>query len=66
MLIKVVDIGEGNFLVLVIEVGWVKVIVGEISFVFEMVYGCYIAEIWLISGVYSSEVGEEIEVVSFV
>lgn len=63
-LTKAADTGEGNLLALAIEAGRAKATVGEISFALETVYGRHTAEIRSISGVYSSEVGEEIEAVS--
>ena len=63
-LTKAADTGEGNLLALAIEAGRAKATVGEISFALETVYGRHTAEIRSISGVYSSEVGEETEAVS--
>ena len=63
-LTKAADTGAGNLLALAIEAGRAKATVGEISFALETVYGRHTAEIRSISGVYSSEVGEETEAVS--
>ena len=65
-LTKAADTGEGNLLALAIEAGRAKATVGEISLALETVYGRHTAEIRSISGVYSSEVGEETDAVSSV
>ncbi|MDE0872882.1 MAG: methylmalonyl-CoA mutase [Acidimicrobiales bacterium] len=65
-LTKAADTGEGNLLALAIEAGRAKATVGEISLALELVYGRHKAEIRSISGVYSSEVGEETDAVSSV
>ena len=65
-LTKAADTGEGNLLALAIEAGRAKATVGEISLALEVVYGRHKAEIRSISGVYSSEVGEETDAVSSV
>jgi methylmalonyl-CoA mutase len=52
------DRGEGNLLALGIDAARAKATVGEISDALEVVYGRHTAEIRSISGVYSSEVGE--------
>jgi methylmalonyl-CoA mutase len=65
-LTKAADTGEGNLLALAIEAGRAKATVGEISLALEEVYGRHKAEIRSISGVYSSEVGEETDAVSSV
>ncbi|HJM22218.1 MAG TPA: methylmalonyl-CoA mutase [Acidimicrobiales bacterium] len=65
-LTKAADTGEGNLLALAIQAGRAKATVGEISLALETVYGRHTAEIRSISGVYSSEVGEETDAVSSV
>ena len=65
-LTKAADTGAGNLLALAIEAGRAKATVGEISLALELVYGRHTAEIRSISGVYSSEVGEETDAVSSV
>ncbi|MBH30017.1 MAG: methylmalonyl-CoA mutase, partial [Actinobacteria bacterium] len=65
-LTKAADTGEGNLLALAIEAGRAKATVGEISLALETIYGRHTAEIRSISGVYSSEVGEETDAVSSV
>ncbi len=65
-LTKAADTGVGNLLALAIEAGRAKATVGEISLALELVYGRHTAEIRSISGVYSSEVGEETDAVSSV
>jgi methylmalonyl-CoA mutase len=65
-LTKAADTGKGNLLALAIEAGRAKATVGEISLALEEVYGRHKAEIRSISGVYSSEVGEETDAVSSV
>ncbi|HIF65201.1 MAG TPA: methylmalonyl-CoA mutase [Acidimicrobiia bacterium] len=65
-LTKAANTGEGNLLALAIEAGRAKATVGEISLALELVYGRHKAEIRSISGVYSSEVGEETDAVSSV
>ena len=51
--------GEGNLLSLAIDAGRAKATVGEISLALEKVYGRHRAEIRSVSGVYSTEVGEQ-------
>ena len=58
-LTKSADTGDGNLLALAIDAGRAKATVGEISLALEMAYGRHKAEIRSISGVYSSEVGDE-------
>ncbi|MFT7645628.1 MAG: methylmalonyl-CoA mutase [Candidatus Poriferisodalaceae bacterium] len=53
------DRGDGNLLELSIAAARAKATVGEISLALEKVYGRHTAEIRSISGVYSSEVGEQ-------
>ena len=65
-LTKAAGTGEGNLLALAIEAGRARATVGEISLALELVYGRHKAEIRSISGVYSSEVGEETDAVSSV
>ncbi len=65
-LTKAADTGAGNLLALAIDAGRAKATVGEISLALELVYGRHTAEIRSISGVYSSEVGEETDAVSSV
>ena len=65
-LTKSADTGDGNLLALAIDAGRAKATVGEISLALEMAYGRHKAEIRSISGVYSSEVGDETEPVNSV
>tara|TARA_Y100001970_G_scaffold150948_1_gene185032 strand:- start:2579 stop:4756 length:2178 start_codon:yes stop_codon:yes gene_type:complete len=65
-LTKAADTGDGNLLALAIDAGRAKATVGEISLALEMAYGRHKAEIRSISGVYSSEVGDETEPVNSV
>ena len=65
-LTKSADTGDGNLLALAIDAGRTKATVGEISLALEMAYGRHKAEIRSISGVYSSEVGDETEPVNSV
>ena len=58
-LTKSADTGDGNLLALAIDAGRAKATVGEISLALEMAYGRHKAEIRSISGVYSSEVGDQ-------
>ncbi len=54
--------GEGNLLALAIEAARARATLGEISYAMEKVWGRHKAIIRSISGVYSSEFGEEEEV----
>ena len=65
-LTKSADTGDGNLLALAIDAGRAKATVGEISLALEMAYGRHKAEIRSISGVYSSEVGDQTEPVNSV
>ncbi len=56
------ETGEGNLLALAIEAARVRATLGEISQAMEKVWGRHKAVIRSISGVYSSEFGEEEEV----
>ena len=58
------DSGDGNLLALAIDAGRAMATVGEISLALEKVYGRHTAEIRSISGVYSSEVGEQTDTVT--
>ncbi len=58
------DRDEGNLLALAIDAGRAMATVGEISLALEKVYGRHTAEIRSISGVYSSEVGEQTDAVT--
>ncbi len=58
------DRGDGNLLALSIDAARAKATVGEISLALEVVYGRHTAEIRSISGVYSSEVGEQTDAVT--
>ncbi|MGF1457005.1 MAG: methylmalonyl-CoA mutase [Alphaproteobacteria bacterium] len=58
---KAAETGEGNLLGLAVDAARVKATVGEISMAMEKVFGRHTAQIRAISGVYSSEVGEQSE-----
>ncbi len=58
---KSAESGEGNLLGLAVNAARVKATVGEISMAMEKVFGRHTAQIRAISGVYSSEVGEQSE-----
>ena len=60
------ETGNGNLLALAINAGRAKATVGEISLALEAVYGRHRAEIRSISGVYSSEVGDQTDSVNSV
>ena len=60
------ETGNGNLLALAINAGRAKATVGEISLALEAVYGRHRAEIRSISGVYSSEVGDQTDSVKSV
>ncbi|MBI1878749.1 MAG: methylmalonyl-CoA mutase [Chloroflexi bacterium] len=57
------ETGEGNLLALSIEAARARASLGEISYALEKVYGRHKAVIRSITGVYSSEFGEEQEIV---
>jgi len=57
-LTKCAETGEGNLLALGIDAARAKASVGEISDALEKVWGRHVAEIRTVSGIYSSEVGE--------
>lgn len=56
------ETGEGNLLALCVEAARARCSLGEVSFAMEKVYGRHKAIIRSISGVYSSEFGDEHEV----
>ncbi|MEQ8719372.1 MAG: methylmalonyl-CoA mutase [Acidimicrobiales bacterium] len=58
-LTKVAETGEGNLLAASVEAARAYATVGEISDALEAVWGRHVAEIRTISGVYSSEVGDD-------
>ena len=60
------ETGNGNLLALAINAGRAKATVGEISLALEAVYGRHRAEIRSISGVYSSDVGDQTDSVNSV
>jgi methylmalonyl-CoA mutase len=60
-LMRCAETGEGNLLDLAVVAGRAQATVGEISFAMERVFGRHRAETHAITGVYSSEVGEEME-----
>ena len=60
-LIRVAETGEGNLLDAAVEAARAKATVGEISDALEKVFGRHRAEIRAITGVYSSEVGDDME-----
>ncbi len=56
---KACETGKGNLLALAVDAAQKRATLGEISFACEKVYGRYKAVIRSISGVYSSEAGQE-------
>jgi methylmalonyl-CoA mutase len=58
-LTKVAETGEGNLLAASVDAARAYATVGEISDALEAVWGRHVAEIRTISGVYSSEVGDD-------
>lgn len=52
VLIECVVSGDGNILVFVVDVFWVRCIVGEIIDVLKKVFGEYKVNDWMVSGVY--------------
>ena len=58
------ETGEGNVLALAVEAARARCSLGEISYAMEKVYGRHKAVIRSISGVYSTEFGDEHEVVT--
>lgn len=59
---KAVETGEGNLLDLSIKAARAKATLGEISFAIEKVCGRYNPQIKSISGIYSSEFGNKMEI----
>ncbi|MBS1266025.1 MAG: Methylmalonyl-CoA mutase large subunit [Acidimicrobiaceae bacterium] len=56
------DTGDGNLLAVAIDAARARATVGEISYAMEKVFGRHVAEVKIISGVFSSEVGESDQV----
>jgi len=56
------DSGDGNLLAVAIDAARARATVGEISYAMEKVFGRHVAEVKIISGVFSSEVGESDQV----
>lgn len=61
-IIKAVETGEGNLLDLSIKAARAKATLGEISYAIEKVCGRYNPQIKSISGIYSSEFGNKMEI----
>jgi methylmalonyl-CoA mutase len=60
-LTKAAETGEGNVLALSVDAARAKATVGEITHAMEKVWGRHVAQIKAISGVYSSEVGHDVD-----
>jgi len=52
------DSGDGNLLAVAIDAARARATVGEMSYALEKVFGRHVAEVKIISGVFSSEMGE--------